>query len=85
MDWRRCFADYQAALVSHERAQGHVDQLQARLSASATEDEKAALRNGIAVARLRLNLTSRTLASAADAFARGASVLDAVWSAPDDV
>ena len=85
MDWRRRFADYKAALAGHQRAQGCADALQNRLTACTTEDERAAIEAGIAVAERRARQASRTLAAATDAFAQGRSVLEAVWGAPDDI
>lgn len=85
MDWRQRFADYKAALAAHEGTQGCVDQLQSRLMVCTSDEERAAIEAGIAVARRRVCLTSRTLAAATDAFAQGCYVLEAIWNAPDDI
>ena len=85
LDWRRRFAEYEAALGSHVRAQALVDQLQARRTACATDQERSAVDEGLAVAIRRLRLTNRTLVEATNAFIGGLSVLEAIWDAPDDI
>jgi hypothetical protein len=85
VDWRRRFADYQAALAAHQRAQGCVEQLQTRLAACMGEGEIAAIEAGMAVAERRARRASKTLAAATNAFTQGRSVLEAVWDAPDEV
>lgn len=85
MDWRRRFAEYKAALAAHGRAQACLDQLQARLAACTRDDERAAINDGVAVARRRARRTNKDLALATDAFTHGRSVPEALWSAPDDI
>ncbi len=85
MDWQQRLAKYQAALATHERAQGCVDQLQTRLEACASDCERAAINGGLALARRRARLTSRKLAGAMEAFTQGRSVLETIWSAPDEI
>lgn len=84
-DWRQRFADFEAAETAHRRTLACVHQLQARLAACATEDERSAIKAGLAVADRRASFTSRTLAVATNAFAEGRSVLEAIWDAPDDI
>ena len=84
-DWRQRFADYKAALACHQRAQSCADELQNRLTACTTDDERSALNDGVMVALRRLRLTSESLASATDAFTHGRSVVEAIWNAPDDM
>lgn len=85
MDWPRRFAEYKAALAAHERARGCVDQLRTCLAACTADDTRAAVKEGLAVAERRARLTSRKLAAATEAFAEGRSVLEAIWTAPDDI
>ncbi|MGZ3274059.1 MAG: hypothetical protein ACXU8Z_09875 [Caulobacteraceae bacterium] len=85
MEWRQRFAAYKAALAAHERAQVCLEALQSRLAACAAENERAALEEGVAVAKRRLRLTSKVLDQATAAFTQGLSVLEAIWSAPDEV
>ena len=84
-DWRQRFTDYKTALASHQRAQGWVDELEGRLTACTTQDERAAIGDGVTLAKRRLRLTGENLASATDAFAQGRSVVEAIWNAPDDI
>ena len=85
MDWRRRFADYKAALASHQRAQGCADLLQSRLTACTTDDERAAINAGMAVAERRAQRARASLAAATDAFTQGRSVLETIWNAPDEL
>jgi hypothetical protein len=85
MDWRRRFSDYKAALACHERARRCADELQSRLAACTTGDERVAIRAGIAVANRRTSLAGEKLVAATEAFAQGQSVLEAIWNAPDDI
>lgn len=85
LDWRRRFAEYEAALYAHVRAQALVDQLQARRAACATDQERSAVDEGLTVAIRRAGLTNRTLVEATNAFTGGLSVLEALWSAPDEI
>ena len=85
VEWLDRFADYKAALAAHDRAQGCVDQLQIRLAACTRDDERAAINDGVAVAKRRARRTSRRLAVATDAFTQGRSVPEAIWSAPDEI
>ena len=85
MDWRQCFAEYKAALASHQRAQSCADELQSRLATCTADEERPAINAGIAVAERRARLASKTLAAATDAFTQGRSVLEAIWGAPDDI
>ena len=43
MDWRQCFAEYKAALTSHQRAQSCADELQSRLATCTADCERSAL------------------------------------------
>ena len=85
MDWRRRFTDYKAARGAYQRAQACLAELEGRLVACAAKDEKTALEEGVAVAKRRLELRNRALDHATAAFTQGRSVLEAIWSAPDDV
>lgn len=84
-DWRQRFTDYKAALAAHQRAQACADELQARLKACTTDQERAAVGVGVALAVRRLSLASEDLALTTGAFTRGRSVLEAIWNAPDDI
>ncbi len=83
--WLDRLADYKAARAAHDRAQACVDQLQGRLAAGASDDERAAISGGLAVAKRRASLTADRLAAATDTFTGGRSVLEAVWTAPDEI
>lgn len=85
MDWLHRFAEYEAALAAHGRAQGCIDQLQTRLTTCGADDERAAINAGLAVATQRARLTGKALAAATNAFTAERSVLEAVWAAPDDI
>lgn len=84
-EWRQRYADYQAAEAAHERARGQVEQLRARLTACMSDCERAALADGLALAGRRARLTGSKLARATEAFTQGRSVLETIWSAPDDI
>ena len=84
-EWLDRFADYRAALAAHDRAQDCIDQLQSRLEACAGDEDRAALEAGLALAKRRAGRTGDRLAAATDAFTGGRPVLEAIWTAPEDI
>ena len=83
-DWRRKLSEYDDACCFERRSRTIVQELEARLRCSTSPEEQEALAAGLALANRRVGLEQRRLAEITWMLTEGRSLVEAMWSVPDD-